>query len=297
MALDVDRPRTAGALAREGENALAAAGVGEPARDAATLLALAAGLSRERLHAHPDRVIDAAARARFLALVARRAAREPLQQITGSQEFWSLEFRVTPEVLIPRPETEHLIEALQRLPLPPEPVVVDLGTGSGCLAVVVARLLPAARLIATDISTAALEVARDNAARHGVADRIVFLAGDLFAALEGRGLEGVVDLLISNPPYIPEAHLAGLAPEVRDHEPRQALTPGPDGLAIHRRIAAGAGRFLRPGGRLLAEIGHDQEAAARALYAGNGLAVEAIHPDLAGIARIVQARASIRPVV
>lgn len=295
MAADIDRSLTAGALAREGESALAAAGVPEAARDAVALLALASGLSRERLHAHPDATIDPDTRARFRALVARRATREPLQQITGTQEFWSLEFRVTPAVLIPRPETEHLIEALQRLPLPPEPVVVDLGTGSGCLAVVTARLLPAARVVATDICAAALDVARGNAVRHGVADRIVFLEGDLFAALEGRGLEGGVDLLISNPPYIPEGDLAGLAPEVRDREPRRALTPGPDGLALHRRIAAGAGRCLRPGGRLLVEIGCGQEAAARALYSGTGLSVEAIHPDLAGIARIVQAIASRPP--
>jgi len=297
MAHDVDRSITAGALARAGEIALAAAGVPDPGRDAAALLALASGLSRERLHARPDEAIGSDTRTRFRALVARRAAREPLQHITGTQEFWSLEFRVTPAVLIPRPETEHLIEALQRLPLPPAPVVVDLGTGSGCLAVVAARLLPAARLVATDVSAAALEVARDNAARHGVADRVVFLAGDLFAALDGRGLEGGVDLLISNPPYIADSDLDGLAPEVRDHEPRQALTPGPDGLAVHRRIAAGAGGFLRPGGRLLAEIGFGQEAAARAVYGAAGLAVEAIHPDLAGIARVVQARSWCPPAV
>jgi release factor glutamine methyltransferase len=290
MAPDVDRRITAGALAREGEITLAAAGVADPVRDAATLLALASGLQRERLHAHPDEAVGDDARARFRALVARRAARAPLQHITGTQEFWSLTFRVTPAVLIPRPETEHLIETLLRLPLPPAPLVVDLGTGSGCLAVVTARVLPAARIVATDIAAGALDVARDNAARHGVAERIVFLEGDLFAALDGRGLEGGVDLLISNPPYIAASDLDGLAPEVRDHEPRQALTPGPDGLAVHRRIAAGAGRLLRPGGRLLAEIGFGQEEAARVLYAGGGLAIEAIRPDLAGIPRVLQAR-------
>jgi release factor glutamine methyltransferase len=290
MAPDVDRRITAGALAREAEIALAAAGVADPVRDAETLLALASGLQRERLHAHPDEAVGDDARARFRALVARRAARAPLQHITGTQEFWSLTFRVTPAVLIPRPETEHLIETLLRLPLPPAPLVVDLGTGSGCLAVVTARVLPAARIVATDIAAGALDVARDNAARHGVAERIVFLEGDLFAALDGRGLEGGVDLLISNPPYIAASDLDGLAPEVRDHEPRQALTPGPDGLAVHRRIAAGAGRLLRPGGRLLAEIGFGQEEAARVLYAGGGLAIEAIRPDLAGIPRVLQAR-------
>jgi len=290
MAPDIDPRLTAAALARAGESALAAAGVPDPARDAATLLALATGWSRERLHAHPAEAVGAGARARFGAFVGRRAAREPLQHITGTQEFWSLAFRVTPAVLIPRPETEHLIEALLRLALPAAPVVVDLGTGSGCLAVVTARVLPAARVVATDISAAALEVARDNAVRHGVAERIRFLEGDLFAALDGKGMERGVDLLISNPPYIPAADLDGLEPEVRDHEPRQALTPGPDGLAVHRRIAAGAGRLLRPGGRLLAEIGFSQEVAARALYAGAGIAVEAVHPDLAGLPRVLQGR-------
>jgi len=290
MVSNADRPGTAGALAREAERVLAAAGVADPVRDAAILLALAAGTSRERLHAHPESPVDAGARERYRELVARRAARVPLQHLTGVQEFWSLPFRVTPAVLIPRPETEHLIEALLRLPLPPQPVVVDLGTGSGCLAVVAARLLPDARVVATDISSEALAVARDNAARHGLGDRMRFLEGDLFAALDGSGLEGVVDLLITNPPYVPAADLDGLAPEVRDHEPAHALTPGPDGLALHRRIAAGAGGVLAPGGRLLAEIGFGQEAGARDLYAAAGLAVEAVHPDLAGIARVVQAR-------
>jgi release factor glutamine methyltransferase len=184
-----------------------------------------------------------------------------------------------------------VIEALVRLPLPAAPLVVDLGTGSGCLAIVAARLLPAARIVATDISAAALAVARGNASRHAVADRILFLEGDLFAALEGHGLSGDVDLLISNPPYIPAAEVDRLAPEVRDHEPLQALTPGPDGLAIHRRIAAGAAGVLRPGGRLLAEIGFSQEPGARALYGAAGFAVETIHADLAGIPRVLQARA------
>jgi release factor glutamine methyltransferase len=290
MISDTDRPFTAGELAREAEGVLAAAGVAEPARDATVLLALATGASRERLHAHPESPVDAGARARYRDLVARRADRVPLQHLTGTQEFWSLPFRVTPAVLIPRPETEHLIEALLRLPLPEAPVVVDLGTGSGCLAVVATRLLPAARVVATDISTEALAVARDNAARHGLAERIRFLEGDLFDALGDSGVEGAVDLLITNPPYVPAADLDGLAPEVRDHEPRQALTPGPDGLALHRRIAAGAAEVLAPGGRLLAEIGAGQEAGARDLYAAAGLTVEAVHPDLAGIPRVVQAR-------
>jgi release factor glutamine methyltransferase len=281
---------TVEALAREGTASLAAAGVEDPVRDAMTLLGHATARPRERLHAHPGEAVPAEAVARFRDLVARRAARVPLQHLTGVQEFWSLPFRVTPEVLIPRPESEHLIEALLRLDLPAGPVIVDLGTGSGCLAVVAAISLPRVRVVATDVSAEALAVARENAVRHAVGERIEFITGDLYAPLEGRGLERGIDILMSNPPYVAAADLPALAPEVRDHEPAQALSPGPDGLAIHRRIAAGAPSWLRRGGRLLVEIGWGQARAARDLYEGAGLHVEDLHHDLAGIPRILQAR-------
>ena len=230
--------------------------------------------------------------ARYRALVARRAGREPLQYLTGVQEFWSLAFEVTPAVLIPRPETEGIIEAFLRLNHAPDPVVLDIGTGSGCLAVVVAREVPGARVHASDVSEEALRVARGNAAAHGVSERVRFRQGDLFEPHRGRGLEGAVDFVLSNPPYVADDELPRLMPEVRDHEPRSALAAGPDGLAVHRRLAAGAADLLKPGAHLIAEIGQGQEATLRDLYRDHArLDLVAIDPDLAGLPRVLIARA------
>src|SRR5258705_176078 len=270
-------------LVAEATAILTAAAVAEPGRDAELLLIHLLGTTRASLHADPGRPVGAAAATAYRALVARRAARVPVQHLTGLQEFWSLPFEVTPDVLIPRPETEHLIESFLALPAGSSPLVADLGTGSGCLAVVAARERPDAQVVATDASAAALAVAARNAARHGVADRIRFLEGDLFAPLEAAGFAERVDVLLSNPPYIPEADLAGLAPEVRDHEPRAALSPGPDGLAVHRRLAAGAPGFLKPGGHLVVEIGLGQGGPAGALYEAAGFELLSVRPDLAGI--------------
>jgi release factor glutamine methyltransferase len=283
---------TAAALVREGTELLRAHGVAEPGSDAERLLGHVLGLDRAALHAEPVRPVATRDSDRFRDLARRRAAREPLQSLTGEQEFWSLSFRVTPEVLIPRPETEHLIEALLRLRPRPDPRLLDLGTGSGCLAIVAAREIPGALVVAVDSDMAALDVARGNALRHGVSERITFLRGDLFAPLAGRRGEEGFDVILSNPPYIPEAEWAALEPEVRVHEPKAALTPGPDGLAIHRRLAAGAAAWLRPGGVLLAEIGAGQDAVARGFYPLQGpLELVAIEPDLAGIPRVIVARA------
>ncbi len=220
--------------------------------------------------------------------MARRAAREPLQYLTGVQEFWSLAFEVTPAVLIPRPETEGLVEAFLRLNRAPDPIVMDIGTGSGCLAIVAAREIPGARVYATDVSSDALEVARRNAATHGVAGRIDFRRGDLFGPFRGAGLDGLVDFIVTNPPYVSDADLPGLMPEVRDHEPRAALLGGPDGLDAHRRLARESPEFLKPGAHLLAEIGLGQEPVARALYGGQSrLDLVSILPDLAGIPRVL----------
>ncbi len=208
------------------------------------------------------------------------------------QEFWSLAFKVTPGVLIPRPETEGIIEAFLRLNHAPDPVVLDIGTGSGCLAVTVAREIPGARVYASDVSEEALRVARDNAAAHGVAARIRFLAGDLFLPHRGTGLEGAVDFILANPPYLGDDEVTGSMPEVRDFEPRTALAAGPDGLAVHRRLAREAGGFLKAGGHLIAEIGLGQDAALRELYADHPrLDLAAIEPDLAGIPRVLIVRA------
>jgi release factor glutamine methyltransferase len=283
---------TAAALVREGTELLRAHGVSEPGSDAERLLGQVLGLDRAALHAEPARGVTTQDAHRYRDLARRRAAREPLQYLTGEQEFWSLSFRVTPEVLIPRPETEHLIEALLRLRLRPDPRLLDLGTGSGCLAIAAAREIPGALVVAVDCDAAALDVARGNALRHGVSERITFLQGDLFAPLAGRRWERGFDVVLSNPPYVPEAEWAVLEPEVREHEPKAALTPGPDGLAIHRRLAAGAASWLRPGGVLLAEIGAGQDAAARGLYPPHApLELVAVEPDLAGIPRVVVARA------
>src|SRR5207245_3621386 len=168
--------RTAASLARRAQEILEAAGFEAAVPDAELLLAHVLGLPRARLHAHPDEPVPEEAAKRYLALVARRAAREPLQYLTGIQEFWSLAFKVTPAVLIPRPETEGIVEAILRLNRSPEPVVLDIGTGSGCLAVVVARQIPGARVHASDVSEEVLTVARDNALAHGVAARIRFAA-------------------------------------------------------------------------------------------------------------------------
>jgi release factor glutamine methyltransferase len=283
---------TASALVDEASALLAKVGLVDAWRDAEVLLAHVLGVTRASLQARPDREVGPSDEGRFRSLVARRAAREPLQHLTGRQEFWSLPFRVTPAVLIPRPETEHLVEALLRLPLPSEPLLLDLGTGSGCLAVAAARERPGARVLATDISEEALVVARENAALNGVASRITFLAGDLFAPLEGRGLERALDAILSNPPYIGERDLADLPPEVRDHEPRLALSPGPDALAAHRRIASIAAAWLRPGGHLIVEIGFGQEDALRGVYGhAPGLEMGEVRPDLAGIPRVLTCRA------
>jgi len=244
------------------------------------------------LHARPETPVEPETAALYRALVARRAGREPLQYLTGVQEFWSLAFEVTPAVLIPRPETEGIIEAFLRLNRAPDPVVLDIGTGSGCLAVAVAHELPGARVHASDVSEEALRVARRNAAVHGVSERVRFRRGDLFEPERGRGLEGAVDFILSNPPYVADEDLDGLMPEVRDHEPRSALAAGPDGLFVHRRLAAGAADFLKPGAYFIAEIGRGQETPLRDLYRDHArLELIAIDPDLAGVPRVLIARA------
>jgi release factor glutamine methyltransferase len=238
--------------------------------------------------------VETPAAARYRDLVARRAARQPLQYLTGIQEFWSLAFKVTPSVLIPRPETEGLIDAFLHLRETPDPVVLDIGTGSGCLAVTVAKEIPGARVFAVDLSEAALAVARENAAAHGIAARIDFRRGDLFEPFRGpgSGLAGRVDFILTNPPYLGDDEFPGLMPEVRDHEPRGALSAGPDPLAVHRRLARECVEFLKPGGHLIAEMGLGQEAALRALYGGKpGLEIAVVNRDLAGIPRVLIVRA------
>jgi release factor glutamine methyltransferase len=192
-------------------------------------------------------------------LVKRRVGREPLQYILGTQDFCGLEFHVNQAVLIPRPETELLVEYVaQRIPAERQAIIVDVCTGSGCIAVALARLRPRARVIATDLSNPSLAVARQNAARYEICEHITWLEGDLLGALAGQVLEGQVDVIVSNPPYIAEANWATLQPEVRLFEPRGALVAGPQGTELHERLLQEAGRYLSPGGALIMEIGAGQ---------------------------------------
>ncbi|HHY36301.1 MAG TPA: peptide chain release factor N(5)-glutamine methyltransferase, partial [Firmicutes bacterium] len=243
-----------------------------PRLDAEVLLRYLLGISRTELYRDLDEDLPALVLSRYRELLARRAAGEPLQYLTGEREFMGLDFRVTPAVLIPRPETEIVVETALELarqelsPAKDKPLtLVDLGTGSGAIAVSLARFLPGARVYGVDISGAALAVAWENARRHGVADRITLCCGDFLTPLAAVGLFSRVDLLVSNPPYIPRGDLDNLPREVRVFEPRRALDGGEDGLEFYRRLAAGAPAFLRPGGWLVLEVGQGQAAAVRGL--------------------------------
>lgn len=284
---------TAASLVREGSAILARTDLPKGADDAEVLLAHLLGVDRAHLHAHPEEEVMPEVAGRFRDLVNRRASRVPLQYLTGEQEFWSLRFTVSPAVMIPRPETEGLIETFLRLNDRADPLILDVGTGSGCIAVAAAHAVPRARLHAVEIAPEALAVARVNAAAHGLTKRIEFHQGDLFAPLRLLGLEGRFDFVLSNPPYIDAAELATLEPEVRDHEPRAALTPGIDGLAFHRRLALEGPPFLKPGGHLIVEVGAGQAEAAAELYGAPGiLEVLEVRPDLSGIPRALVARTS-----
>lgn len=260
---------------------LAAAGVDDPARDARLLVAAAVGRAPERLRLDPDRGLDDAQALRLEGLVAARAARQPMGQLLGHRDFWKHRFIVTPDVLDPRPDTEALVaEALRR----PFARVLDLGTGSGAILLSLLAERPGATGLGTDLSEAALDVARRNAAALGLGGRAEFQRSDWFAGVEGR-----FDLIVSNPPYIAADEMAALAPEVRDWEPHLALTPGGDGLAAYRAIAAGAAAHLAPGGRLMVEIGAAQGPAVAAILAGAGLGPVRVLPDLDGRDRVVTA--------
>jgi len=237
---------------------LAAAGVPEPRADAEVLLARALDTTRAGLVVGARRPLPETAARDFAALVGRRAGREPLHYILGEREFWSLPLAVDRRVLVPRPETELVVETALRL-APAARRVLDVGTGSGAIAAALARELPAARVWASDVDTDALAVARANLARQ--APGVALVCGDLLAPFRTAAF----DLVAANPPYVADAELGGLAPEVRDHEPRVALAAGPDGLAALGRLMAEAPRVLAPGGWLVVEVGAGQAAAVRRL--------------------------------
>lgn len=270
---------------RQGRARLSAAGVPDAERDARLLYRWASGLGGAGLAAGLQDPAGAEELARYETALARRAARVPVSQITGQRSFWGRDFRVTPDVLDPRPETEALIEAA--LAGAPAARLLDLGTGSGCILVTLLAEWPRATGVGVDLSPAALGVAAQNAAAHGVADRARLVLSDWFAAVEGA-----FDLIVSNPPYIAEAEMAGLAPEVALHEPRLALTPGGDGLDAYRAIAAEAGAHLAPGGRVLVEVGASQSDAVAVIFAAAGLSDHEIVRDMSGHNRVVMVRAA-----
>jgi release factor glutamine methyltransferase len=277
---------------REAAEVLRTSGVAEARREAGSLLSHAVARDRTFLITHADESLTAEQLRSFRSTVERRAAGEPLQYITGAQEFYGLDFEVNENVLIPRPETELLVEtALELLRGADSPLVCDVGTGSGCIAVSLVHAREDARAFALDVSPAALEVAARNAARWRVADRISFLVSDCFDALAPAGHGGArFDLVASNPPYIAEEDLEGLQREVREHEPRAALTPGGDGLSVIRRLVSEAPRYLKEGGHLLMEIGFDQHERVAALIDPRVWTLLDIRLDLQGIPRAVALR-------
>jgi release factor glutamine methyltransferase len=262
-------------------------GVGAPRLQVELLLAHVLKMPRMNLYLNFERALSAQEAETLRELVRRRGRREPLQYIVGSVSFCGLELTVTRHVLVPRPETELLAERawnfLRQLSPGCQARALDLGTGSGCLAIALAVHAPRARVDATDLSGEALSTARQNAARHQVAERIEFHQGDGFASL---GRERRFDLIVSNPPYIATAELQSLEPEVRDYEPRVALDGGPDGLDFYRRIAAEAGGFLRPGGRAMLELNDKGAQRVGKIFEHEGWKVEAIEPDYNQFQRI-----------
>jgi len=272
---------------REGVQMLRAAGVNEPRRESGSLLAHAIGRDRTFVVTHADEPLEAAVVESFRKLIERRAAGEPLQYLTGHQEFFKLDFEVTPDVLIPRPETEFLVEiALELLKANLDPFIADIGTGSGCVAVSLLHELPDAHAIATDISAAALGVAQRNADRHGVTDRLTVIESDCFAKVNA---DRSFSLIAANPPYIRDDEMGTLQREV-GYEPRTALAGGPDGLDIIRRLLREAAPFLAPGGHFVFEIGYGQNALVEQLINREVWELTEMRPDLQGIARTVVLR-------
>ena len=268
------------------EDFLRKKGFESPRLEAQILLAHALGCKKIDLYVRFSEEPSEEKRTVFREIVKRRSEGTPVAHLVGHCEFYSLSFAVSPDVLIPRPETETLVmEALRLLKPLAAPRVLDLGTGSGCIALTIAKQHKSSRVTAVDISPKALAIARGNAEHHGVAERVTFLEGDLFAPVAVQ----TFDLIVSNPPYIAHAEFPTLDPGVRDFEPRSALDGGPDGLEFYRRLAAEAGQFLNPSGTILVEIGSTQEESVRALFAERMKVGNTIR-DLGGRPRVIAAQ-------
>ncbi len=274
-------------LVTEASRILRDGGVPDSRREAGSLLSFVLGKDRTFLISHGEDQVDDLVIDQLREAVARRADGEPLQYITGTQDFYGREFRVTPDVLIPRPETELLVEAAMQLAggATAAPFLCDVGTGSGCIALTLLCEMSGARALAVDKSESALEVAKLNARNLSMTDRAVFLVSDCFNALDTN--QHQFDLIVSNPPYVSAKAFPGLQREVRDHEPLIALSPGEDGLTVIRRLIADAPAFLKRGGHLLMEIGFDQGEAVQQLIDEDIWRLIEVRPDLQSIPRIV----------
>lgn len=291
-ALVMPELKTVGALVAWARQSLVQAGVSNGAQEAMWLLEHALAVRSHQLVSQTDRLVSLDVWACVESLVARRVAREPLQYLLGTQEFCGLEFSVSPAVLIPRPETELLIhQVISYVTSRSESTVVDVGTGSGCVAITLASRLNGQRILAIDRSSEALVVAQRNAMRHALRDRIEWLEGDLLGPLRERQAAASVDVIVSNPPYISESDWACLEPEVRVFEPRMALVGGERGTEFHGRLLRESREFLVPGGLLVMEMGVGQATTVRQLAEQiGGYAALRIIQDAAGIERVVMAQ-------
>lgn len=278
---------SSGELMLEAAEVLRQAGVPEARREAGSLLQYVIQRDRTFLLSHPEYVLTTEEEESFRRYVARRAKGEPSQYITGTQAFFGLDFEVTKDVLIPRPETEILVETGLKLldNGASNPSVCDVGTGSGCIAIALLHENQSASALGIDISEAAIRVARRNALRHHVINRLTLLPSDGFSAL--RTSQNRFDLIVSNPPYVAGSAWDGLQREVRNHEPRVALVSGPDGLVMIQRLLMESGAFLKPGGHLLFEMGFDQGAVVQNLIDRSMWNILDIQDDLQGIPRII----------
>ena len=272
-----------GKILSEATAALQTAEIAEPRKEAVSLLIHTLNADHAFIIANPERELSADEILRFRQVVARRASREPLQYITGVQEFFNLKFEVTPDVLIPRPETELIVEAaLDLLKSAESPFIADVGTGSGCIAISLLHEMQSARAVGIDISSNALAVARRNAERHSVIARFALTQGDGLSGLEGRP---IFSAIVSNPPYIPQRDIDGLQPEVREYEPLSALLAGEDGLFQIRVLVQDAARFLQTNGYLIFEIGFNQGDKVKALLNQMNWELIEVRKDLQQIPR------------